>query len=445
MITPDACNERYSELCALAMTGALSDLEACELRAHVSRCPQCARLLADYEKFISVDMAKLAGERADPEELSATTPSWPRAEAKKKLLAAVELPAVGAVESTSDLVLLHPNSRSWRWLKTLRTYAIAASLLLTAALSYQIGLKQASVHTGKVRPGTDPRPLAAQIMPAPVDSLERASTRAEVVKLQKNLRESNSAIQRAVRRAESDEAQIAELTETEVSLDEGVKRLTEENGTQAKAIESLSIEKTSFQQQLENTRTLLLHANADLESAQQDRQRTLIRAASLETELNTLNGRLRLMASATRQQEQFLASDRDIRELMGARQLYIADVFDVNQDGKNSKAFGRVFYTKGKSLIFYAFDLDRQAGLREAKAFQAWGRGDADRSSAVSLGIFYLDSEANRRWVLKSDDPAVLAQISAVFVTAEPTGGSRKPSGKPFLFAYLRSLPPNHP
>jgi hypothetical protein len=32
--------------------------------------------------------------------------------------------------------------------------------------------------------------------------------------------------------------------------------------------------------------------------------------------------------------EQFLAKDRDIRELMGARQLYIADVLDVQHDAR---------------------------------------------------------------------------------------------------------------
>ena len=59
--------------------------------------------------------------------------------------------------------------------------------------------------------------------------------------------------------------------------------------------------------------------------------------------------------------------------MMGARQLYIADVFDVDREGQTRQPFGRVFYTKGKSLVFYAFDLDRRSGDHNAKAFQAWG------------------------------------------------------------------------
>jgi hypothetical protein len=56
-----------------------------------------------------------------------------------------------------------------------------------------------------------------------------------------------------------------------------------------------------------------------------------------------------------------------------------------------------------------------------------------------------MDSEANRRWVLQASNPKVLEQISAVFVTVEPKGGSKKPTNRPFLLAYLHATPPNHP
>ena len=55
-----------------------------------------------------------------------------------------------------------------------------------------------------------------------------------------------------------------------------------------------------------------------------------------------------------------------------------------------------------------------------------------------------MDSESNRRWVLRLDDPKQLAEIDAVFVTVEPQGGSQKPTGKPFLYALLRREA-NHP
>ena len=141
--------------------------------------------------------------------------------------------------------------------------------------------------------------------------------------------------------------------------------------------------------------------------------------------------------------QELLDRDRDIRELMGARDLYMADVHDVSRAGTD-QTYGRVFYTKGKSLIFYAFDLDAQPGVQNASSFQAWGRRGPDKQQAFSLGIFYEDSVSKKRWVLKASDPKTLEDIDAVFVTVERNGGSHHPSGKQLLFAYLR-VNPNHP
>jgi len=132
---------------------------------------------------------------------------------------------------------------------------------------------------------------------------------------------------------------------------------------------------------------------------------------------------------------------------MGARKLYIADVFDVDSGSRTKRPFGRVFYTQGKSLIFYAFDLDRQRGVVNANTFQVWGQKETaqgEQALPLNLGILYMDNETNRRWVMRFDDPKQLAEIDAVFVTVEPRGGSRKPTSKPFLYALLRNEV-NHP
>lgn len=55
-----------------------------------------------------------------------------------------------------------------------------------------------------------------------------------------------------------------------------------------------------------------------------------------------------------------------------------------------------------------------------------------------------MDSESNRRWVLRVDDSKQLGEIDAVFVTVEPHVGNPKPTGKPFLYALLRKEA-NHP
>jgi hypothetical protein len=241
------------------------------------------------------------------------------------------------------------------------------------------------------------------------------------------------------------EKRVAELSNARGALLGELNELGKKDQTKAESLIAITGQRDALQHQLDDVSKSLDQVKQDLVRAEQNRQGALLRAAALETEVNDLHSEVSKASSAATNNEEFLAEDRDIRELMGARQLYIADVFDVQHDGRRSKPFGRVFYTKGRSLIFYAFDLQSQPGYHEAKAFQAWGKPDAAAAKPVSLGIFYLDNEKNRRWVVKADNPDLLARINAVFVTVEPRGGSEKPTGKPFLEAYLHSLSPNHP
>jgi hypothetical protein len=189
----------------------------------------------------------------------------------------------------------------------------------------------------------------------------------------------------------------------------------------------------------------LTQAQQELQDVRDQRSRDLLRVATAEFKLDQVKDQLREKDDAIARQQQYLESDRDVRELMGARQLHIADVTDVDRNGQTRKSFGRVFYTKGKSLIFYAFDLDQQPGVHNASVFQAWGHSDGQASHPVSLGFFYLDSESNRRWVVKTDNSQVLSQLDAVFVTVERDVKGKQPSGKPFLYTYLRKGEPNHP
>lgn len=138
----------------------------------------------------------------------------------------------------------------------------------------------------------------------------------------------------------------------------------------------------------------------------------------------------------------FLAHDRDIRDVIGARNLYIADIFDTTESGKSAKQFGRIFYTRDRSLIFYGFDLDSQTGHKQDVSFQAWGSG-SDHPVPVSLGLFYQD-DTHKRWVLRCNDSKMVARLDTVFVTVAALGGSTKPTGKQLLRAYLQ-IRPNHP
>jgi hypothetical protein len=207
----------------------------------------------------------------------------------------------------------------------------------------------------------------------------------------------------------------------------------------------LSEQRDALNAQLRELEQANQNIRAELASLRADRDKAMLRSVSLESTIEELTATTRDQERKIRNNEQYLASDRDIRELMGARHLYIADVYDVDSRSRTRKSFGRVFYTQGKSLIFYAFDLD--PGVKNVNAFQVWGRKEMPQGAQgrpKSLGILYLDSESNHRWVMRVDDAKQLEEIDAVFVTVEPHGGSPKPTSKPFLYALLRKEL-NHP
>jgi len=223
--------------------------------------------------------------------------------------------------------------------------------------------------------------------------------------------------------------------------------LMAENGQSAAQLKELSQQRDDLNAKLQAMSQAYNDNQAELASLRSERDKASLRSAFLESKIEDLTARTRDQDRRLKDAEQYLSSDRDIRELMGARKLYIADVFDVDGSSRTQKPFGRVFYTQGKSLIFYAFDLDRQPGIVNASTFQVWGQREAPQgepASPMNLGILYMDNETNRRWVMRFDDPKQLAEIDAVFVTVEPRGGSHKPTSKPFLYALLRNQA-NHP
>ena len=140
-----------------------------------------------------------------------------------------------------------------------------------------------------------------------------------------------------------------------------------------------------------------------------------------------------------------LSAGRDVRDLMSARNLHIVDVFDTDPKGKTRPVFGRIFFTEGKSLLFYAYDMP-DAKLKEASyQFRIWGKKEGPNQRARNLGIFFSDDKSQKRWVFEYGDPKVLSEIDSVFVTLEPSNGDpNRPKGDKLMYAYLRGQA-NHP
>jgi hypothetical protein len=165
-----------------------------------------------------------------------------------------------------------------------------------------------------------------------------------------------------------------------------------------------------------------------------------------QQEIQSLNEKLADQSASIDRERQLLSAGRDIRDLIAARNLHIIDVYDTDGRGKTNRAFGRVFYTEGKSLVFYAYDLALGHSEAGTYAFYVWGRKDGRPDLLRNLGTFAKDDQSQKRWVLTITDPKVLAEIDSVFVTLEPTDQKKagRPSGKRLLSAFL-GTPANHP
>jgi len=166
---------------------------------------------------------------------------------------------------------------------------------------------------------------------------------------------------------------------------------------------------------------------------------------ALRYQVQDLTEKLNDQKQSLDRERQLLTSGRDIRDIMGARNLHIIDVYDTDPEGRTKTSFARAFYTEGKSLIFYAYDLPAKRTEDGKFVYSAWGERNGDKKKVRNLGVLLNDDKGQKRWVLNFSDPKVLAEIDSVFITLERVGKDGDgPSGKRLLTAYLESQP-NHP
>lgn len=430
-------HEEFLKLCALATSGSLNQEDQKKLQAHLEACPGCREAMRQFETVVDHGIPSLASQLAgeNPDEDASFSVESAEALFLKRLSEEDEKSRshVGDAEPwLSPLVVRQSRNFRRRFERYYFWLPLAAGILLCVSLgilAYRIGEHQ-GVEIGRLEQGSPP------LVPAgPQGTLEVASRARDAADAQ--LAERNKAISELRREIEQERSENAKLLASRSEL-----QLTLHTSGEEKS--KLAEERDRVAQQAAAEGNALKASQAKLEDLERQRSEDVIRAASLEAKVAELSRSLKEQERATTEEEELLAKDRDIRELMGARDLYVAEVHDVARTGETEKAFGRVFYTKGKSLIFYAYDLNDQRGLKDASTFQAWGRRGPDWTQAFKLGMFYEDNVSKKRWVLKFDDKKTLDQIDAVFVTVEPHGGSERPTGKPLLFAYLK-VAPNHP
>jgi hypothetical protein len=399
-------HDRFEEFASLAAIGELSPEEREEFLRHQKTCPQCREIVAETGSLASI--AFLAG--APKEEDTAV-----EGERHRRLREGIarSLPAVVPVSLIERY-------------KHLAAAGVAAAFLLGAGVGAAVGLsRQPSVGVAR-----SPVAIASSAKAETPDSAigEDESTRLQTVvaELQK-LVEQTSGENQALR----DKLTLSDqhTTELETRLNEVEKQFSAQSQDVVQAHNDLSA------------------ARSELSQAKDSLSASQGKIESLQFALTDKDARLTEVSASVDRERQMLSQGREIRDIMGARDLHIVDVIDRDGKGRARKAFGRAFYTQGKSLIFYAFDLPAKNTADGKFVYAAWGSNSNKLNSkaAHSLGIFYNDDQTQHRWAMKFDDPKLLEEIDTVFVTLEPADRSfTTPTGKPILEAYF-GTPPNHP
>jgi anti-sigma-K factor RskA len=419
-------HQTFKELCALAHAGMLTSAERQELERHLQLCSSCREIYAEYSLISSEGMPLLAAHYGQDQE----SERWDDRNARHRLFSRIRETAQHGPQLVKAKLPRFP------WLDPAKSRAAAAGMAACIMAALAVG----AYHLGGLERGSGKPSLAVPSVPVE-DSRSKEKAAEELLDTQA------VEISRLQKQLSREEMELSKLRAAARAADDYSNALLASNSKNQEQLHVVSEQRETLALQLRDAEQAYQNAQLELTTIRAEHDRVLLRATSLASKVYELTAAAHEQERKLSDNEQYLASDRDIRELMGARKLYIADVFDVDSGSRTRKPFGRVFYTQNKSLIFYAFDLDHEPGVKSASTFQVWGQRDNEleqKSHPMNLGILYMDSESNRRWVLRFDDPKQLAEIDAVFVTVEPRGGSQKPTGKPLLYALLRKEA-NHP
>jgi hypothetical protein len=416
-------HEHFRELCALAAIGQLTSDEDREVTQHLFECESCRTASLEYAHVVQHQLPK-----GDPIRwrmkglLPNTAPDF---EVRERFLARALTEGVEfspeVIRSSSGAPIKVPDSRG-PWRNAWAAAAVAAIAILG------VGFYRVGAHRGSAQ--------------------ETLKTQEALAAENRSLAQQLDGIQK---RADSLSAELKEAQASGINDADSLERITAELAQERAQSESLSAQlqvseakRAELSKAGQQKDALISDLNGNGDKLAREDADNLSARVVLESQVRDLNQRIEQQASSFEQERELMMASKDVRQLMGARNLHILDVHDTDGEGRSSKAFGRVFYAEGQSLIFYAFDLPSGKLVPAKYSFEAWGEKESVSHSVRNLGTFVVDDHEQRRWVLKVTEPKLLKGIDSVFVTAESLTDAPEPRGKKLLYAYIVGQP-NHP
>ena len=439
-------HERFEELSALSAIGQISAEEFRELQAHLQSCAICRLRQADFTEILHEHMPLLAP--TDAAMPGSRNVAFHDASYKQRFIQRAQKeglvfsPEVTGVKNLRQVEASRWRDLAWLWQPKRLAYSLALVALgfWLGSLGARRALKVNTPPSSELANVRDENSRLRQQVEQLATQPLRTQPEALVSQPRPMAPAANADLERQLAQARRDSA--AAMARTQV-LDEELHKTSGELASLKEEASRLRNDSASAAK-LKETEAALQAASSELQKLQRERSVYASTFADQQTQIRDLMEKLGKQTEGIEQERELTAASRDIRQLMGARNLHIIDVEDVEDSSGPKQPVGRVFYTEGKSLIFYAFDLEKRRKSLEKYSFQAWGQREAKGGPVQSLGVFVNEDQGKSPWVLKYDDPKVLAQIDSVFVTIEPKGGSNRPQGRQLMYAYLRANA-NHP
>lgn len=438
----DECNnERIEKLCALAALGQISAAEYAELRSHLMTCEDSRRSLQDYLEILHEHLPLVAeGEPAGTSskvalhEFSYRQRFLQRTEDRSRFPA----PPTGtgfATRAGGGSGQWHPSAGMGRYALPLAAGLLVAALGLSGFQWYRGGerLSAAAARVGQLREEISRLGLQiaeqslAGLSPAPAAAEVAAPSGEEMDRLAGELARAQSERRRALAELRS---RSQKLVETQADAD-----------ALNRALEEARDAEVGLSEKLARVERALQARTGELEALRKQGATREVTVALQEKQIGELARKVNEQAETIRRDQELLAADRDIRDLMTDRNLRVSYVEDIEPGGERL-VDGRVFYAEGRRLIIYALETPKGEKSLDDFSLQAWGeRSSSLTESPKSLGILYSDArnDTGKGWMLEYDDPEVLAQIDSIFVTLEPKEGSLKPGSRRLLASYLRA------
>ncbi len=404
-------HEYFEALCAAVAGGLALPEEVAELCEHLEVCEECRERLGDFTAMSAgILAARGEGKRRAPSGMSARFVARAATEGIPLRQPASFLPAWASG---------HP--LAW-------TGAVAAGIML---LLLAFGNLQ---KIDNIASDQDKK-LATSARP-PASTTEEVNAGSHSI--------SDDAVKRVQVELNAVLADKQHLARETSELNDQIKAELAHSSDLAAQIVSLQKQIDQLKQQSSAKDTQIADLNSEIKKNESVNGDELASLTESRLQNQDLRDQLAERDITIREQRQLLAAGSQARDLITARNLHIIDVHDNNGEGERQTAFGRIFYTEGKQIVFYAYDLDSAAKLKKQVAFYVWGGTLGNEHVVKNLGIFRNEDRGAGRWVLTFDDPQVLAEINTVFVTAESKKNVEKPDGKPILYAFLGAKP-NHP